>query len=254
MMIYIIFIHFFVYLGLLTKSQQPMNQPQQTEQNFISPQSLPFESVLLPDEKDRLYNATNKVEYAKRDIIVKQNARVSEIPLVLSGLVKISREMRRGKSVILRIAQPGSFLGLSSIFGSDVYEYSVFALENVSVRFVDIETFRWLIENNGLFGLEVVKQLSADNIFNINRLSSLLYKQLPGRVADIILYFSEDIFKSNTFTIPLTRQELAELAGTTKESLIRTLSEFKHDKIIDMNRNYFQVNSMHIVKTLSRLG
>ncbi len=102
--------------------------------------------------------------------------------------------------------------------------------------------------------MEVVKQLSTDNIFNINRLSSLLYKQLPGRVADIILYFSEDIFKNNTFTIPLTRQELAELAGTTKESLIRTLSEFKHDKIIDMNRNFFQVNSMHIVKTLSRLG
>ncbi|MDD2279131.1 MAG: Crp/Fnr family transcriptional regulator [Bacteroidales bacterium] len=231
-----------------------MNQSQRTEENFNDPQLLPFESVLLPEERAKLYSATNKVEYGKRDLIIKQNARVSEIPLVLSGLVKISREMRRGKNVILRIAQPGSFLGLSSIFGSDVYEYSVFALESVTVRFVDIETFRWLIQKNGLFAMEVVKQLSTDNIFNINRLSSLLYKQLPGRVADIILYFSEDIFKNNTFTIPLTRQELAELAGTTKESLIRTLSEFKHDKIIDMNRNFFQVNSMHIVKTLSRLG
>ncbi len=231
-----------------------MNQSQRTEENFNDPQLLPFESVLLPEERAKLYSATNKVEYGKRDLIIKQNARVSEIPLVLSGLVKISREMRRGKNVILRIAQPGSFLGLSSIFGSDVYEYSVFALESVTVRFVDIETFRWLIQKNGLFAMEVVKQLSTDNIFNINRLSSLLYKQLPGRVADIILYFSEDIFKNNTFTIPLTCQELAELAGTTKESLIRTLSEFKHDKIIDMNRNFFQVNSMHIVKTLSRLG
>lgn len=226
----------------------------QSNENILDSLSLPFESVLLPDERDKLYSSTNKVEYSKRDIIIKQSARVSEIPLILSGLVKISREMRRGKNVILRIAQPGSFLGLSSIFGSDVYEYSVFALENVTVRFIDIETFSWLIKKNGLFGMEVVKQISADNIFNINRLSSLLYKQLPGRVADIILYFSEDIFKSETFSIPLTRQELAELAGTTKESLIRTLSEFKHDKIIDMNRNSFKVNSMHIIKTLSRLG
>ncbi|HCY00665.1 MAG TPA: hypothetical protein DG754_11050 [Bacteroidales bacterium] len=226
----------------------------QSNENILDSLSLPFESVLLPDERDKLYSSTNKVEYSKRDIIIKQSARVSEIPLILSGLVKISREMRRGKNVILRIAQPGSYLGLSSIFGSDVYEYSVFALENVTVRFIDIETFSWLIKKNGLFGMEVVKQISADNIFNINRLSSLLYKQLPGRVADIILYFSEDIFKSETFSIPLTRQELAELAGTTKESLIRTLSEFKHDKIIDMNRNSFKVNSMHIIKTLSRLG
>ncbi|MDD2196923.1 MAG: Crp/Fnr family transcriptional regulator [Bacteroidales bacterium] len=226
----------------------------QSDENTIDPLLLPFESVLLPDERDKLYSSTNKIEYSKRDIIIKQSARVSEIPLVLSGIVKISREMRRGKNVILRIGQPGTFLGLSSIFGSDVYEYSVFALENVSVRFVDIETFSWLIKKNGLFGMEVVKQISADSIFNINRLSGLLYKQLPGRVADIILYFSEDIFKNETFSIPLTRQELAELAGTTKESLIRTLSEFKHDKIIDMNRNSFKINSMHIIKTLSRLG
>lgn len=226
----------------------------QSDENTIDPLLLPFESVLLPDERDKLYSSTNKIEYSKRDIIIKQSARVSEIPLILSGIVKISREMRRGKNVILRIGQPGTFLGLSSIFGSDVYEYSVFALENVSVRFVDIETFSWLIKKNGLFGMEVVKQISADNIFNINRLSGLLYKQLPGRVADIILYFSEDIFKNETFSIPLTRQELAELAGTTKESLIRTLSEFKHDKIIDMNRNSFKINSMHIIKTLSRLG
>lgn len=226
----------------------------QSDENTIAPLLLPFESVLLPDERDKLYSSTNKIEYSKRDIIIKQSARVSEIPLILSGIVKISREMRRGKNVILRIGQPGTFLGLSSIFGSDVYEYSVFALENVSVRFVDIETFSWLIKKNGLFGMEVVKQISADSIFNINRLSGLLYKQLPGRVADIILYFSEDIFKNETFSIPLTRQELAELAGTTKESLIRTLSEFKHDKIIDMNRNSFKINSMHIIKTLSRLG
>jgi CRP-like cAMP-binding protein len=99
-----------------------------------------------------------------------------------------------------------------------------------------------------------MQRISSDNLFNIGRLSSLLSKQLPGRVADIILYFSEVIFESNEFSIPLTRQELAELAGTTKESLIRTLSEFKHDKIIDMTRNGFSINSLNILKTLSRLG
>jgi CRP-like cAMP-binding protein len=231
-----------------------MNQTQYMSEDAILSYNLPFESMLTIEERKKLYSATNQVEYLKRDIIIKQNARVSEIPLVLSGLVKFSREMRKGKSIILRIAQPGSFLGLSSVFASETYEYSVSALESAIVRFVDIDTFKWLIQNNGAFALEIVRQIGTDNIFNINRLSSLLYKQLPGRVADIILYFSEDIFNSSSFSIPLTRQELAELAGTTKESLIRTLSEFKHDKIIDMNRNVFTINSINIIKTLSRLG
>ncbi|MFO8021176.1 MAG: Crp/Fnr family transcriptional regulator [Perlabentimonas sp.] len=215
---------------------------------------FPFESFLSKEELNTLNEASNIVNYIKRDTIIKQGARVSEIPIVLSGIVKISREMRKDKNIILRIAQSGSFLGLSSVFGSENYEYSVIALEPCKVQFVNIEAFKVISQSNGQFGLYMIEQLSIDNIFNINRLSSLLYKQLPGRVADIILYFSEDIFKSEEFSIPLTRQEIAELAGTTKESLIRTLSEFKHDKIIDMNRNVFSIKSMNIIKTLSRLG
>ncbi|MFP4556690.1 MAG: Crp/Fnr family transcriptional regulator [Bacteroidales bacterium] len=215
---------------------------------------FPFETLLSEEELKMLNATSNIVSYIKRDTIIKQGARVSEIPVVISGLVKISREMRRDKNIILRIALPGSFLGLSSVFAGENYEYSVIALEPCAVQFIDIETFKKLVKVNGQFGLYIVEQLSIDNIFNINRLSSLLYKQLPGRVADIILYFSEDIFESEEFSIPLTRQEIAELAGTTKESLIRTLSEFKHDKIIDMNRNVFSIKSMNIIKTLSRLG
>lgn len=231
-----------------------MNQLQEHMNSNFTELSLSFEELILAEEKEKLLSSSSLVEYAKRDVIIKQNSRVSDIPIVIRGLVKISREMRKGKNIILRIAKENTILGLSTIIDSETYEYSVTALEPCSILFVDADIFRWLLEKNGRFSLEIVKQLSNDNIFNINRLSSLLYKQLPGRVADIILYFSEDIFMSNSFTIPLTRQEIAELAGTTKESLIRTLSEFKHDKIIDMNRNFFTINSMNIIKTLSRLG
>ena len=80
------------------------------------------------------------------------------------------------------------------------------------------------------------------------------HKQLPGRIADVILYFSEIIFKSHVFEFPFTRRELAELAGTTKESFIRTLAEFKNDKIIELEGSKVTINSMKIIKTLSDLG
>lgn len=238
----------------MKKTQITMNQPQEQHSIYYPLQNLSFAELLLDDEKEKLISSSNLVEYSKRDVILKQNARVSDIPIVIKGLVKISREMRKGKNIILRIAKKGTILGLSSIIDGETYEYSVTALEPCSILFIDTETFKWLLEKNGRFSFDILKQLSNDNTFNIHRLSSLLYKQLPGRVADIILYFSQEIFMNNSFTIPLTRQEIAELAGTTKESLIRTLSEFKHDKIIDMNRNSFSIISLDIIKTLSRLG
>ncbi|MDY0255263.1 MAG: Crp/Fnr family transcriptional regulator [Tenuifilaceae bacterium] len=213
-----------------------------------------LDEILTSEEWERLASSSNRMEYNKRDTIIKQGSRVTEIAIIVSGIVKVTREMRKGKNLILRIAMPGSFLGISSALSSENYDYSVCALEPTVVQLVDIYTFRFLISENKAFANEVMNRISADNLFNIGRLSSLLSKQLPGRVADIILYFSEDIFGSPKFSIPLTRQELAELAGTTKESLIRTLSEFKHDKIIDMSRNGFSINSLNILKTLSRLG
>ena len=91
-------------------------------------------------------------------------------------------------------------------------------------------------------------------MFIFERLIGQSQKQLPGRIADVILYFSDTIFQKEEFEFPFTRRELAELAGTTKESFIRTLSEFKNDKIISLEGSRVSINSMKIIRTLSELG
>ncbi len=213
-----------------------------------------FSSLLSQEEKELLLGNSTLVEYSRRDTIIKQNARTSHVLYIYSGLVKVSREMRKGKNLLLRIDKGGAFIGLSSIFSGEVYHYSASVLEPTTILSIDPECFMQLIKTNGEFAASIIQQLSTDNISDLFRVSSLLYKQLPGRVADIILYFAEEIYHSNTFSFPLTRQELAELAGTTKESLIRTMSEFKHDKIIEMDRNQITITSPKIINTLSRLG
>lgn len=229
--------------NLYTKSETAIDNP-----------LLFFEQLLSADEMSLLISSSNRVDYTRKDIIIKQNTRVSHIPFILNGLVKVTREMRRGKTIILRIEKPQTFLGITSVYGGETYEYSAVAIEPSSILFIDSQALKKIIEGNGVFAFELIQRLSQRSLFNTSRLTSLLYKQLPGRVADIILYFSEDIFESQTFHFPLTRQELAELAGTTKESFIRTLSEFKNDKIIEMEKNQLTISSMNIIKTLSRLG
>ena len=127
-------------------------------------------------------------------------------------------------------------------------------MEKSRIYIIDRGVFGKTILKNGQYSHELLKTITSEDLEIFKRLISQSQKQLPGRIADIIIYFSEKIYDSHNFSFPLTRTELAELAGTTKESLIRTLTEFKNDKIIELEGKKVNIKSYDIVKTLSRLG
>ncbi len=213
-----------------------------------------FYRYLTSDEIEKLLKNSNVVQYNKRDVIFKQNTRTSHIMYVVSGLVKIYKTSRNNKSLSLSILSEGSFLSLFSIFGHDLFQCSASSVDSSQILMIDYATFASIIQQNGGFSLMLIKKLSQDGNYLTNRLMSLFHKQLPGRIAEVILYFSEQIYHKNEFEFPLTREELAELAGTTKESFIRTINEFKHDKIISLEGRFLRINSLDIIKVLSELG
>jgi CRP/FNR family transcriptional regulator, polysaccharide utilization system transcription regulator len=215
---------------------------------------LPFMNLLTQEQADFIAKNSNVVRYKNRDVIFLQNTRTSHIMYIKSGLVKVYKEGRNGKVLILRIDTPNNFLGLMSVFGNDIHQYSAAAIDNAEICFIDITSFKNLIKESGIFALKLMNIISLEGLFLFDRLMSQSHKQLPGRIADVLIYFSEKIYHSQTFTLPLTRRELAELAGTTKESFIRTLTEFKNDKIIDLNGSIVEIKSVKIIKTLSELG
>lgn len=224
------------------------------EQNITKESVLPYGSYLTDQEIDEIQKNGNVVKYDKREIIFRQNTRTSHIMYVKSGLVKIFREGRNNKFIVLKIAIPYEYIGLMSIFGNHVHQYSAAAINQTEIYFIDYGTFTAIIKENREFALKLISNLSTFGIYIFDRLMSQSHKQLPGRIADVILYFAETIFNSDVFEFPFTRRELAELAGTTKESFIRTLAEFKNDKIIDLEGSKVKINSMKIIKTLSDLG
>jgi CRP-like cAMP-binding protein len=215
---------------------------------------IPFGNLLTDNELQDVLENSNVVNFNKKEIIFRQNTRTSHIMFIKSGMVKIFKEGRNGRYIILKVALPSDFLGLLSIYGGDKHHYSSSAIQDSEICFVDINVFNKILYTNGEFVSKIIHRISNDGLFIFDRLMSQSHKQLPGRIADVILYFSEVIFKNLQFEFPFTRRELAELAGTTKESFIRTLAEFKHDKIIDLEGSLVKINSMKIVKTLSELG
>ncbi len=222
--------------------------------NGSPPVEIPFSHLLNEEEKGELDNNLNIVKFRKKDIIFRQNTRTSHIMFIKSGLVKIFREARNDKVVILKVVPEGQFIGLMDVFGESVHRYSASAITEAEICDLDIGMFKNIMLKNGRFALQFLNILSMDGLFIFDRLMGQSHKQLPGRIADVILYFSTEIYKSDTFSFPFTRKELADLAGTTKESFIRTLTEFRNDKIIELDGSQIRIKSMDIIKTLSDLG
>ena len=210
--------------------------------------------LLTPDDLEEIRNNCSCTTYRKQEVITRQNTRTSHIAIIKSGLVKIYKEGQNKRNFIIKVGRQGEFIGLTSIYGSSEHQYSASAIDTCEVCFIDIQVFNRIVSRNREYSHELIRLLSQDNLFILERLMGQIHKQLPGRIADVILYFSEIIYNNNVFEFPLTRRELAELAGTTKESFIRTLAEFKHDKIINLEGSKVSINSLKIIYTLSKLG
>jgi len=215
---------------------------------------IPFANFLLPGELEEINLNSKYIAYQKHETIFRQGTWTSHDMYIKSGMVKIYKEGRNKRLLIVKIGTTGEFLGLMSTFGSEMHQYSASSVYASEIGYIDINVFKKVIKNNPEFAIRLIQTVCADGLFLIEKLMGQSHKQLPGRIADVILYFSDKIFKQETFEFPLTRRELAELAGTTKESLIRTLSEYKNDKIIELDGSKVRINSMKIVRTLSDLG
>jgi CRP-like cAMP-binding protein len=224
------------------------------EQRIVDDLTLPLQQYLRPEELEEILINSNSVTHRDREVLFRQSTRTSHIMFVRSGLVKVFKESRSHRTSLLKIATKGEYLGLLSVFGNKIHQYSATSLHSCDIGYIDINCFNSILKRNGEFAIGLIHAISEEGLFVLEKLLGQTHKQLPGRIADVILYFSDIIYKSHIFDFPLTRRELAEMAGTTKESFIRTLAEFKHDKIIDLEGRKVSINSMKIVRTLSDLG
>jgi len=117
-----------------------------------------------------------------------------------------------------------------------VYEEFAEALEESSIRIIPRKEFEELISNNHEIALKVIKLLANDISEKEQQLVALAYHSLRKRVADSLLTLKKKYDQENAanFSISISREDLANIAGTATESLIRTLSDFKAEKLIEI--------------------
>ncbi len=215
---------------------------------------IPFFSALTAEQKVAFQDSSYIVSYAPGEVLFRQDTPVSHLMFLHSGLIKIFKEGRNNRSIIFDLAAPGNYIALLTVFGKKLYQYNAKVVEDTRVILTEISVVRKLILENGEFASFLLRIACEEGLNVTTKLMNQIQKQLPGRVAEMLLFFSENIYHSQKFLLPLTRMELAEFTGTTKESMIRTLAEFRHDKIIKLDGKKVEIISPDIIHTLTRLG
>jgi CRP-like cAMP-binding protein len=171
------------------------------------------------------------VKFHKGDQLIKQGSFSSNVAYLRSGLAKIHIEGPYHEQIV-RIVKAPSYLGLPTTFGDKINQYSVTVIDAAEVCFIDIETFRYLLKTNPDFSYEIMLELCRNELEVFCRCANRTQKQIRGKIADVLLEFSDKIYNSTIFTLPITQEDLGDLVDSSRESISRVLAEFDKDGII----------------------
>ncbi|MGE0077999.1 MAG: Crp/Fnr family transcriptional regulator [Bacteroidales bacterium] len=195
----------------------------------------PAAESLSAMELEKLSSNCAQISFKRGEVVFREGTLATNIAYLRSGLVKVHLKGPVGDK-ILRLTKAPAYLGLPTTFGDKINHYSATALTDVQICFISLETFREFIFQNGSFAYEIILDLCKNELADYQRYANMSQKQLPGRLAEILLCMSHEVFKSNKFELPLNISELADFISTSRESVSRQLSEFAKEEIISLNK------------------
>jgi len=211
-------------------------------------------SLLNKSQYELLSDHSIESEIKKGEIIIRSDVLISNIIYLKTGYVKEFVVSSGNRTRILQIVKPHTYLGIHSLFGDKINHYSYSALEGLKICYIDINAFKQLVKENGNFAFQILSEVGKENLYNYYRFISNSHKKTDGRFADMLLYLAEKIYENYRFPLQLTRQEIADLIGVSRENLTRVLSKFKEDGIIDVSRDFIEILNSDILRTISKNG
>ncbi len=226
----------------------------ETDAEYICNIQTPCFQILTNEELELVCASKTQVQFRKGDNLTKQGTFASFVLFVINGLSLQYIESDTNKSFNLSIVQPGEFIGLSSAFSSLTFSYSTVALTDCQAFLIEKPAIIELIKQNGTFGLGIIKRYCEQNSGMFDSFRMVLYKQMNGRIAEVLLYL--DSFKNGFPEIfeLLGRKDIANFAGITTESTVKILKSFEKDNLIKLTNKDIELLDYSGLKEISKRG
>lgn len=174
--------------------------------------------------------------YKKKQIIYNARGHAYHLYRVVSGRVKTYKLNEDGKELVTGLYSEGDFFGYVALLENTDYKESAAVMEDAEIASLSKDVFTGIIESNRAELKKFVQLLAGNVADREEQLLSMAYNSLRKKVAGALLQLSQKYRTQadSPFTISISRDNLAALAGTAKESLIRTLSDFKDEGLVDI--------------------
>ncbi len=225
-----------------------------TDKEFFCDIQAPCFQLLTKEEIEQIQSSRTQVLFRKGENLTKQGAFASYVLFVVSGFAKQYIEGEGTRCYNIRIVRPGEFLGLSSVFGPNTFEYSTAALTDAQAYLIEKEAIAKIIRQDGKFAFSIIKRYCEQNSLLFNTIHKLVYKQMNGRLADALLYLSPEEFSGTNIFPVLSRKDISEFAGISTESTVKLLKLFEKDGLIKLKDKDIILMNRDALKVISRRG
>ena len=178
---------------------------------------------------------TRQKHYKKKDTIYAESNTPMYVYFIEKGKVKTIKNNKQDKELITGLYNEGDFFGYIAILEGNVYDDEAIAMEEVQLKLVPKEDFFKLIYQNRDVANAFMKLLSKEVKEKEERLLKIAYDSVRKKVSESLVLLKERYGKDKElFSIPISREDLAHIAGTATETLIRTLTDFKEEGLVEI--------------------
>ena len=212
----------------LSKSNR-MKQAMNTYSSSLDEGEFDMQNV---DENHELFKKKKNKVFRPKNFIYLQYGSPIYLFYIKKGQVKTFKTNEDGKELITGLYKENDFFGYHSLLKDDEYSDSAIAVVETQVELIPKEEFYNLIKNKREVANEFIKILSKEVIEKEEELLNLAYNSVKKRVADGLIKYFDTYIQDYSKGLQIPREDLANIAGTSTESVIRTLSEFKKDGLI----------------------
>jgi CRP-like cAMP-binding protein len=233
--------------GRLRKSELLKEQFSRGLEDLNESQKMNATTILRELVEDRSIN-----KYKKKQIIYFEGNRPSRLFYIFKGKVKTFKTNDDGKELVVELFSQGDFLGYTALLEGTSYKETAEAMEETDVAVIPKEDFDELIHHNYEIAQTFIKLLARNIREKEDHLLGLAYNSLRKKVASALLQLDEKYNREHNedFTITISRENLATIAGTATESLIRTLTDFRNEHLIELDHGTIVLRNKNKLETI----
>lgn len=200
------------------------------------------------EELRELTEGRESRDYQKKDVIYNEGQHARWLFFVSSGRVKRFQTNEMGKELITHVHSPGEFFGFLPLMADGNYKDNAVALENVRLLLIPKEDFEKLLRSSREISANLIKMLARQVVSTEEHLLHLAYGSVREKVAHALVVLNDKYKTDDEARISLLREDLASMAGTAKETVIRTLSDFKEEGLIDIVDNEIIIADIEAIR------